>query len=217
MYNLLIHVHFKHYDPCTICWSIFFLSRQSMPFPCSIFINFFFRITLSNNFCQYMAHAHNSSSLSKVRFDFILSIPLSFPLLYPIWSPSTSSIFLSILHPCVLAITFAARAMVAVFCRFLLLLQGSHCKFNGVHGPKMQFHICCNINSQLDATIKILLIISIGSTCFGWYLRSSSRAPDCIYSLWYNAPAVLPAGDKDGVDKICREKTNKMQQLDVYY
>jgi len=30
----------------------------------------------------------------------------------------------------------------------------------------MEFHQCNNINSQLDATI-ILLIISIGSTCFG--------------------------------------------------
>jgi len=29
-------------------------------------------------------------------------------------------------------------------------------------------HGYSNINSQLDATIIILLIISISSTCFGW-------------------------------------------------
>jgi len=51
-----------------------------------------------------------------------------------------------------------------------------------------------NINSQLYATILILLIVSIISTCFGRWFRPSSGALGCVYSLWYNAPAVLPAG-----------------------
>ena len=39
-----------------------------------------------------------------------------------------------------------------------------------------------NINSQLDATIIILLIISMSSTCFGRQFRPSSGAPDCVVS-----------------------------------
>jgi len=39
------------------------------------------------------------------------------------------------------------------------------------------------MDSQLDATIIILLIISNGSTCFGRYFRPSSGALDCVYSL----------------------------------
>jgi len=39
-----------------------------------------------------------------------------------------------------------------------------------------------------------LLIIPISSTCFGRKFRPSSRALDCVYSLWYNAPTMLPAG-----------------------
>jgi len=44
-------------------------------------------------------------------------------------------------------------------------------------------HWCNTINSQLDATIIIVLIISISSTCFGRYFRPSSGALDCVYSL----------------------------------
>ena len=51
-----------------------------------------------------------------------------------------------------------------------------------------------NINSQLDATIITVLIISISSTCFGRYFRPSSAALGCVYSLWYKAPTMLPAG-----------------------
>jgi len=43
-------------------------------------------------------------------------------------------------------------------------------------------HRCNNINSQLDATIIILLIISISSTCFGRYFRPSSGVLDCVYN-----------------------------------
>ena len=39
-----------------------------------------------------------------------------------------------------------------------------------------------------------MLIIPIRSTCFGGRFRPSSRALDCVYSLWYNAPTMLPAG-----------------------
>ena len=51
-----------------------------------------------------------------------------------------------------------------------------------------------NVNNQLDVTITVLLIISISSTCFGRQFRPSSGALDCVYSLWYNAPTMLPAG-----------------------
>ena len=51
-----------------------------------------------------------------------------------------------------------------------------------------------NINNQLDAKIIILLRILISSTCFGQSFCPSSGALDCVYSLWYKAPAVLPAG-----------------------
>ena len=51
-----------------------------------------------------------------------------------------------------------------------------------------------NINSRLDATIIILRITSISSTCFGRQFRPSSGALDCVYSLWYNAPTVMPVG-----------------------
>jgi len=38
-----------------------------------------------------------------------------------------------------------------------------------------------------------LLIIS--SSCFGRWFCPSSGALDCVYSLWYNAPTMLPAGN----------------------
>ena len=62
--------------------------------------------------------------------------------------------------------------------------------------------LCCynNINSRLDATMIILLTISISSTCFGREFRPSSGALDCVYSLWYKAPTMLPAGDQDEVE-----------------
>ena len=41
---------------------------------------------------------------------------------------------------------------------------------------------------------KSLLIIPIISTYFGLRFCSSSWAQDCVYSLWYNAPTMLPAG-----------------------
>jgi len=64
------------------------------------------------------------------------------------------------------------------------------------------FRILCrynNINSRLDA-MMIILSISISSTCFGQEFRPSSGALDCVYSLWYKAPTMLPAGDQDEVE-----------------
>jgi len=74
-----------------------------------------------------------------------------------------------------------------------------HCKVV----EKTKTHILCNnINSQLDATIIVLLITLIISTCFGRSFRPSSGALNCVYSLWYNALAMLPAGDQDEVELI---------------
>ena len=60
-----------------------------------------------------------------------------------------------------------------------------------------------NINSQLDATVIILLlIISINWTCFGRKFRPSSGALDCIYSLWYEAKTMLPAGHQQAASSV---------------
>jgi len=48
----------------------------------------------------------------------------------------------------------------------------------------------------------MLLIISIISTCFGQQFRLSSGALDCVYSLWYKAPKMLPAGGQDEVELV---------------
>ena len=39
-----------------------------------------------------------------------------------------------------------------------------------------------------------LLVIPISSTCFRWWFRPSSGAPERIYSLWYNLTTMWPAG-----------------------
>ena len=49
-------------------------------------------------------------------------------------------------------------------------------------GENVRWFVNDNINSQLNATIIILLIISISWTCFGWF-RPSSGALDCVYSF----------------------------------
>jgi len=59
-----------------------------------------------------------------------------------------------------------------------------------------------NIKSQLDATVIILLIFSISSTCFVRQFRLSSGALDCVYSLWYKSPTMLPAGGQDEVELL---------------
>ena len=67
-------------------------------------------------------------------------------------------------------------------CNFLSFAQTSQCVL--YRQPTR-----CNNNG--------LLIIPISSTCFGRWFRQSSGAPDCLYSLWYNAPTKLPAGSLD--------------------
>jgi len=56
-----------------------------------------------------------------------------------------------------------------------------------------------NINSQLDATIIILLIISISSTWFGRQFRPSSGAPDCVVAEFCMTIAIV---FKHAADKI---------------
>jgi len=50
--------------------------------------------------------------------------------------------------------------------------------------PAVQFN---NINSQIDATMKNFIDNYNQLNMF----RASSGALDCVYSLWYNAPAML--------------------------
>jgi len=63
-------------------------------------------------------------------------------------------------------------------------------------------HCQNNTHSQLDAKIISSLIISISSSCFGRWFRPSSGALDCVYSLWYKAPMMLPTGDQDEVELV---------------
>ena len=93
-------------------WPINILLRQLVPVTFRICINLV-QFTCSNTFCQSTKHAHNSSTLSKVHSDNILSIPVvslgPFPSLNPNWSSSsTFSIFSSILllsiHATILAL-----------------------------------------------------------------------------------------------------------------
>jgi len=65
------------------------LSRQSIPVSLRICINLV-HLTRTNAFCQSMKQIISSSSISRVRSDIILSIPIAslvpFPLLNPNWS-----------------------------------------------------------------------------------------------------------------------------------
>ena len=93
MYNLLINL----------------LSRQSIPVLFMICINLV-QFTRSNAFCQSMKQTQSSSAISKVRSAIII-IPnaflVPFPLLNPNWSsPSTASIFFSILLLSIFAIIY---------------------------------------------------------------------------------------------------------------
>jgi len=73
------------------------------------------------------------------------------------------------------------------------------------------------INSQLAATIIILLIISIISTCFGRKFRPSSGALDCVYSLWYKAPKKWPAVDQDEVELVPPHPGHQQAASSVLY
>jgi len=41
---------------------------------------------------------------------------------------------------------------------------------------------------------KFIYLFLVSSTCFGRCFHPSSGAHDCIYSLWYCPPVLLPAG-----------------------
>jgi hypothetical protein len=102
VFTLLISLRFSRTLTLWATYKLIFnlLSCQSIPGLFRICINLV-QLTLSNAFCQSMKQTLSSSSISNVRSDVILSIPIAslvpFPLLNPNWSsPSTSSIFFSI-------------------------------------------------------------------------------------------------------------------------
>ena len=57
-------------------------------------------------------------------------------------------------------------------------------------------------NTNIKCNNNGLLIIPISSTYFGRWFRPYSGALDCVYSLWYNAPTMLPAGSLDEVEML---------------
>ena len=116
----------------------------SIPFSFRICINLI-QFSQSNAFYQSMKQAHNPSSMSRVHFYFILSVPIvslgHFPLQNPNWSfPSTSLTFLSIFLS-ILTTIFAVCVMVTAFCSFWLLLQGSLYTFSEIRGPLSSYGV----------------------------------------------------------------------------
>jgi hypothetical protein len=63
------------------------------------------------------------------------------------------------------------------------------------------WHICTN-DEQQDATIWLIYLFLMSSTCFGRCLHPSSGALDCIYSFCYCPPILLLAGIKDEMDEF---------------
>jgi len=55
-----------------------------------------------------------------------------------------------------------------------------------------------HINSQLDATITVFIDNYNQLNMFRAIIPPILKS-DAVYSLWYNAPAMLPAGDNDEV------------------
>ena len=118
----------------------------------------------SNTFCQSMKRTHNSSSVSRVHSDAILSIPITSPapllILYPNCSyPCTSSIFLSILRLSIFATIFAVcvvrlivRWSLFFFLSFWLLLN-KHCNFSEIIGPLSSFTCVIDQSCQYSETI----------------------------------------------------------------
>jgi len=72
-----------------------------------------------------------------------------------------------------------------------------------------EFDVCMTVHqwynnkiSQIDTTVIILLTISISSTCFGPQFRPFSGAQDCVYRLFYNVLAMLPAGHQQAASSV---------------
>jgi hypothetical protein len=116
VFTLLVSLRFSR---TFTLWAIYklpinLLSSQSIAVSFRICINLV-QLTRSNAFCQSMKQTLSSSSISNVRSDIILSIPIAslvpFPFLNPNWSsPSTYSIFFSILLS-IFAVIFAVCAI----------------------------------------------------------------------------------------------------------
>jgi len=52
-------------------------------------------------------------------------------------------------------------------------------------------------SNQQDATIYVNLLFLVTSICFGRCFRPPTGTLDCIYSIWYYSPKLLPAGVLD--------------------
>jgi hypothetical protein len=159
------------------------LSRHSIPFPYRICINSV-QFTRSNAFCQSIKHAHNSSSVSRVHSDTILSISITspgpLPVLFPNCSyPCTSSIFLSILRLSILAIIYGVCVMRLIlplslhfFLSFWLLLLNNHCNFSEILGSPSSFTCVVDQSCQYSETIfshlprSFLTKVSPSSFCY---------------------------------------------------
>ena len=69
-----------------------------------------------------------------------------------------------------------------------------------------------NVDSQLDETITVLLIIPISSTCFGQFFAHPQELKSVCYSLWHNAPTLLSAGSLErGGSASAFQDTNRQQ------
>jgi len=64
-----------------------------------------------------------------------------------------------------------------------------------------------------------LIDIPISSTYFGQFFAHPQERKAMFYSLWYNAPKLLPTGglDRGGTDYVfcVRDVTRLVEQLDV--
>jgi hypothetical protein len=60
--------------------------------------------------------------------------------------------------------------------------------------------IATRSSNQQDANIQVNLLFLVSSTCFGRCFRPSSEALDCIYSIRYCSPKLLPAGVLDELE-----------------
>ena len=89
---------------------------------------------------------------------------------------------------------------------WILFIQGhySSCRLslsvnaNSKTSECNKLRICLNnVNNQLDATITVLLLIPISSTCFEPLFAHLQERQTVCYSLWYNAPTMFMAGSMD--------------------
>jgi len=58
----------------------------------------------------------------------------------------------------------------------------------------------------------LIYLFLFSYTCFGPCPGPSSRALDCIYSIWYCPPVLLLAVVTDEMELVVNENTNLMQQ-----